>query len=217
MKTTKQKQSAIRLALLFCTSLLFAPTMAKWDDGDFINSKDSYFSFGPCMHLPKSDYVDGGAGFHLLYGGNVTGRHDVMLDFDCNFGLKCQKDMFGNNGVIHKGDRVVSVSFNSFYGVRARQFPFGNLTPIAGIGVRSYNGGERYEECREEDDPAWMEKVGFSLNLGFLMDFHPIIQCRSNNQSLRLMPYFSISKYGHDVGLVPSANLSLLWTFNFKH
>ena len=216
MKTYKQKEFSIRLTLLLCASLLVIPT-AKGTDDMFFNSKDSYFSFGPCVHLPQSDYVDGGAGFNLLFGGNVAGRHDVMLNFDCNFGLKCQKDMYGNNGVIRQGDRVVSISLNTFYGVRARQLPSCNLTPIAGIGVRSYNGGERYEECREEDDPAWMEKVGFSMNLGLLMDFHPFIQCRSNDQSIRFMPYFSLSKYVHDVGLVPSANLSLLWTFNFRH
>ncbi len=180
-----------------------------------------FFSFGLTSHIPFSDYVT------PLYG------LDMGFALECKkswFGMdlslyglgKCNEAICGKKGRIDEGDEVFGVSMSLLYGYNVVNQGKTELTPYVGVGLKTYDGGELYEEYHRDNSANKFEKAGFSLGVGTMANFSlsrgitllPNHKCRINDTSLQVKPYFCMTYFGGDLGWVPSINCSVSVSFN---
>lgn len=132
-----------------------------------------------------------------------------------------KQDVYASKGEILDGDRLLDggMYFNAGYHTRHNKGV--ELTPYIGVGFRFCEGGELYPQYRDpKRDRNPVTCGGFSLGIGCMTD---IIISRKvdikvsdtdilkNAQSLRIKPYFNVTRYDSGIGWVPAFNISISW------
>ena len=169
---------------------------------------------GLMASLPFSEYqtmsygVSFGASYNRckrLYG----------LDLDMSFFSKCKKQILAKKGHIDEDDWLMCGAITSYFGYNIYNRDKVALTPFIGVGVRFFDGGERYEEYKEKNNVTY-QCAGFSTGLGLMIDYklkhtinlQSIFRIATETQ-LRVKPYFSVTRYGNGVGWVPAINIAV--------
>ena len=167
-------------------------------------------------HIPFSDYM--GASFGGSFGGGFNvGKNVFTMDLAMELG-EFHKDIRAKKGYIEKGDRMYSGGINVYYGRTMCSKKTLEVTPVVGIGMRFLDGGEKYEEYRKSKGDNRIEILGFSAGAGVIFDFiyrrtinmmYNFYGVVRNERSVRLKPYFSLTRYSNGLGWVPALNISV--------
>ena len=169
---------------------------------------------GILASVPFSDYH--GASYGFSFGASYNRCKRLYgLDIDFSFFSKCKKQILAKKGHIDEGDWLTCGAITSYFGYNIYNRDKVALTPFIGVGVRFFDGGERYEEYKEKNNVTY-QCAGFSTGLGLMIDYK--LKHTINLQSffriatetqLRVKPYFSVTRYGNGVGWVPAINIAV--------
>jgi hypothetical protein len=169
---------------------------------------------GIIASVPFSDYQ--GTSYGVSFGASYNRCKRLYgLDIDMSFFSKCKKQILAKKGHIEEGDWHICGAITSYFGYNVYNRDKVALTPFIGVGVRFFDGGERYEEYKEKNNVTY-QCAGFSTGLGMMIDYK--LKHTINLQSffriatetqLRVKPYFSVTRYGNGVGWVPAINIAV--------
>ena len=169
---------------------------------------------GIIASVPFSDYH--GASYGVSFGASYNRCKRLYgLDIDMSFFSKCKKQIFAKKGHIEEGNWLTCGAITSYFGYNIYNRDKVALTPFIGVGVRFFDGGERYEEYKEKNNVTY-QCAGFSTGLGLMIDYklkhtinlQTIFRIATETQ-LRVKPYFSVTRYGNGVGWVPAINIAV--------
>lgn len=169
---------------------------------------------GIIASVPFSDYQ--GTSYGVSFGASYNRCKRLYgLDIDLSFFSKCKKQILAKKGHIDEGDWLMCGAITSYFGYNVYNRDKVAFTPFIGVGVRFFDGGERYEEYKEKNNVMY-ECAGFSTGLGMMIDYKlkHTINFRSffriaTETQLRVKPYFSVTRYGNGVGWVPAINIAV--------
>lgn len=176
-------------------------------------------SIGVEAHAPFSAYV-GPCVVGITMGAQyLRGQHMVGLDIGLLYGGRCHKNIVCSDGTIYEGEGIQSASGMLSYGYNlSRGLKRLEATPFVGIGVRSYDGGQVYEEHMRPKGSNQVETVGPQLALGCILDLaldHRVfvkyndLKVSEHRRMLRLKPYLNVTRHPGDMGWVPALNLTV--------
>lgn len=169
---------------------------------------------GIIASVPFSDYH--GASYGVSFGASYNRCKRLYgLDIDMSFFSKCKKQILAKKGHIEEGNWLTCGAITSYFGYNIYNRDKVALTPFIGVGVRFFDGGERYEEYKEKNNVTY-QCAGFSTGLGLMIDYklkhtinlQSIFRIATETQ-LRVKPYFSVTRYGNGVGWVPAINIAV--------
>ena len=169
---------------------------------------------GILASVPFSDYH--GASYGVSFGASYNRCKRLYgLDIDMSFFSKCKKQILAKKGHIEEGNWLTCGAITSYFGYNIYNRDKVALTPFIGVGVRFFDGGERYEEYKEKNNVTY-QCAGFSTGLGLMIDYklkhtinlQSIFRIATETQ-LRVKPYFSVTRYGNGVGWVPAINIAV--------
>ena len=177
--------------------------------------------FAVLTNVAFSDYMSMSYGFSLGFG---MAYKNIFIggNLDPAFG-KWKKHVDDPQGVIGKDALLVTGGLTGYLGYNVYDSKKLSLTPFIGLGMRSVNGGEKYEEYREKNKTNKVDYSSFSFGAGVMLDFKVWHSINARNyfwgieadeNSIRVKPYISFTRYGNGIGWVPALNLSV--GMNFK-
>jgi hypothetical protein len=174
---------------------------------------------GILASVPFSDYH--GASYGVSFGASYNRCKRLYgLDIDLSFFSKCKKQILAKKGHIDEGDWLTCGAITSYFGYNVYNRDKVALTPFIGVGVRFFDGGERYEEYIKNKNRKHVmyECAGFSTGLGMMIDYklkHTInsrfkyMGIDATETQLRVKPYICVTRYGDGIGWVPAINLAV--------
>ena len=174
---------------------------------------------GIIASVPFSDYQ--GTSYGVSFGASYNRCKRLYgLDIDMSFFSKCKKQILAKKGHIEEGDWPICGAITSYFGYNVYNRDKVALTPFIGVGVRFFDGGERYEEYIKNKNRKHVmyECAGFSTGLGMMIDYklkHTInsrfkyMGIDATETQLRVKPYISVTRYGDGIGWVPAINLAV--------
>lgn len=178
------------------------------------------YDFAFTSHFPFSNDYQKSAPYGFGAGISIYAKKIVFgLDFDLDFGAKCRKTVYADDGNVDVGDDLVNGGFTTFCGYTVKKNRSLALTPYIGLGVRCINGGEKYQE----EHKKYIVTNGASFGIGVMTDFifKRTINTRSVlwsvskiEQSIRLNPYLSFTDFANGIGWIPAINIAV--AYNFK-
>jgi hypothetical protein len=174
---------------------------------------------GIIASVPFSDYH--GASYGVSFGASYNRCKRLYgLDIDMSFFSKCKKQILAKKGHIEEGDWLICGAITSYFGYNVYNRDKVALTPFIGVGVRFFDGGERYEEYIKNKNRKHVmyECAGFSTGLGMMIDYklkHTInsrfkyMGIDATETQLRVKPYICVTRYGDGIGWVPAINIAV--------
>ena len=184
--------------------------------------KGVFYSFGLETHIPFTSYFKPFFGF-TLNAGYYFKRSMLGLELNMEGFSKCKEHIYTKKGEIAEGDYVWTGSMSLIYGQYIKNGRKVDLMPYVGLGVRSYDGGDLYEQYQKKNNNGHVERAGISLSLGMITDVilkrKVMLKTRSSsieqlNNCLRLRPYFNLTYYPKTLGWIPALNVAI--EFNQK-
>lgn len=177
--------------------------------------------FDILTQIPSSDYISMSYGLSLGFG---VAYNKILIggDLDVEFG-KWKKHLDDPQGVIGKDDLLVTGGVTGYLGYNIHDTKKLSLTPFIGLGVRTLSGGEKYEEYREKNKTDKVFYSSFSFGAGLMFDFkfwraidarNGFMGLEAGENSIRVKPYLSFTRYGNGIGWAPALNLCV--GINFK-
>lgn len=182
-----------------------------------------FYSFGLETHIPFTSYFKPFFGFSLNAGYYLNRRSMVGLELNMEGFSKCKEPIYTKKGEILEGDKVWTAAMSLIYGLSIKNSRKVELMPYVGLGVRSYDGGDLYEQYQKKNNNGHVERAGISLGVGMMTDLilkrKLILKTRSNsieqlNNCLRIRPYFNLTYYPKNLGWIPALNVAI--EFNQK-
>ena len=210
--------------------------LALLDYQQYIREDIERETFDPFPIVDNSRPING-LGLYLGYSlraplhGEFTPLHGLTLGYEfprdvITFGLALNGEGLSHSnvrfdtfdGTIYQGEKTWSGSFEAYFGYNAYRNDSFAFTPFIGGGY-TYFYGESYPTSSNQSSRASLSgftyEAGLSLDIITSSNFVLFSGGRvlSNSSSLRLRPYVSFVRLRHDLGWLPTFNLSVSYNF----